>query len=157
MMGYEKDSKIISENLDKEQNRTLTSLLNLIIPASEDGKMPGASDIGFIDYINNENQLSLIQEGLIRIIDETNNQYCQEFSALSVADQLTIVNVLKRELFRFFTDLTTQVVQYYYQHNDIQKAMGLDARPPFPNGQILEEGDLSLLEAVYLRGKIYRD
>ncbi len=49
-----KDSKLISEHLDKEQNRALTSLLNLIIPASEDGKMPGASDVGFIDYINND-------------------------------------------------------------------------------------------------------
>ncbi len=152
-----KDSKIISENLDKEQNRTLTSLLNLIIPASEDGKMPGVFDIGFIDYINNENQLSLIQEGLIRIIDETNNQYCQEFSALSVAEQLTIVNVLKRKLFRFFTDLTTQVVQYYYQHDDILNAIGLDARPPFPKGYDVEEGDILLLEPVFLRGKIYLD
>ena len=152
-----KDSKLISEHLDKEQNRALTSLLNLIIPASEDGKMPGASDIVFIDYINNENQLSLIQEGLIRIIDETNNQYCQEFSALSVADQLTIVNVLKRELFRFFTDLTTQVVQCYYQHDDILKAIGLDARPPFPEGYDVEEGDILLLEPVFLRGKIYLD
>ena len=152
-----KDSKLISEHLDKEQNRTLTSLLNLIIPASEDGKMPGVFDIGFIDYINNENQLSLIQEGLIRIIDETNNQYCQEFSALSVAEQLTIVNVLKRKLFRFFTDLTTQVVQYYYQHDDILNAIGLDARPPFPKGYDVEEGDILLLEPVFLRGKIYLD
>ena len=151
------DSKLINENLDKEQKRTLTSLLNLIIPASEDGKMPGASDIGFIDYINNEKLLSLIQEGLIRIIDESNNQYGQEFSALSVAEQLEIVNGLKRVLFRFFTDLTTQVVQCYYQHDDILKAIGLDARPPFPKGYDVEEGDILLLEPVFLRGKIYRD
>ena len=152
-----KDSKLISEHLDKEQNRALTSLLNLIIPASEDGKMPGASDIGFIDYINNEKLLLLIQEGLIRIIDESNNQYGLEFSALSGAEQLVIVNGLKRELFRFFTDLTTQVVQCYYQHDDILKTIGLDARPPFPKGYDIEEGDIFLLEPVFLRGKIYLD
>jgi len=151
------NSKLISEKLDKEENRTLTSLLDLIIPASEDGKMPGASDIVFIDYTNNENLLSLIQEGLIRIIDESNNQYGQEFSALSVAEQLEIVNGLKRILLRFFTDLTTQVVQCYYQHDDILKAIGLDARPPFPKGYDVEEGDILLLEPVFLRGKIYLD
>ena len=153
----EKDNKLISENLDEEQNRTLTSLLNLIIPASEDGKMPGANDVVDFSFINNENLLSLIKEGLIRIIDESNNQYGQEFSALSVAEQLEIVNGLKRKLFRFFTDLTTQVVQYYYQHDDILKAIGLDARPPFPKGYDVEEGDILLLEPVFLRGKIYLD
>ena len=35
--------------------------------------------------------------------------------------------------------------------------IGLEARPPFPQGYLLEEGDLTLLEPVYLRGKIYRD
>jgi len=119
--------------------------------------MLGASDIVFIDYTNNENLLSLIQEGLIKIIDESNNQYGQEFSALSVTEQLEIVNGLKRVLFRFFTELTTQVVQCYYQHDDILKAIGLDARPPFPKGYEEEEGNLTLLEVVYLRGKIYRD
>jgi len=70
---------------------------------------------------------------------------------------LEIVNGLKRILLRFFTDLTTQVVQCYYQHDDILKAIGLDARPPFPKGYDVEEGDILLLEPVFLRGKIYLD
>ena len=119
--------------------------------------MPGANDIGFFSYMHNENILLFIQEGLIRIIDESHNHYSREFSALSVAEQSELVNGLKRILFRFFNNLTTQVVQCYYQHDDILKAIGLDARPPFPKGYLLEEGDLTLLEPVYLRGKIYRD
>ena len=147
----------MSDNLDKEQKRTLIALLNLIIPASEDGKMPGANDVGFLSYINNENVLSFIKEGLIRIIDESHNHYDQEFSALSDVQQSEIVNGLKRELFRFFKNLTTHVVQCYYQHDDVLKAIGLEARPPFPKGYEVEEGDILLLESVYYRGKIYRD
>ena len=143
--------------MDKEQKRTLTALLNLIIPASEDGKMPGANDVGFFSYINNENVLSFIKEGLIRIIDESHNHYDREFSALSVAQQSELVNGLKRVLFRFFKNLTTHVVQCYYQHDDVLKAIGLEARPPFPKGYEVEEGDILLLESVYYRGKIYRD
>ena len=143
--------------MDKEQKRTLTALLNLIIPASEDGKMPGANDVGFFSYINNENVLSFIKEGLIRIIDESHNHYDREFSALSVAQQSELVNGLKRVLFRFIKNLTTHVVQCYYQHDDVLKAIGLEARPPFPKGYEVEEGDILLLESVYYRGKIYRD
>ena len=52
---------------------------------------------------------------------------------------------------------TSQVDRTYYQHDDVLKAIGLEAPPPFPKGYELEEGDILLLEPVYYRGKIYRD
>ena len=52
---------------------------------------------------------------------------------------------------------TSQVDRAYYQHDDVLKAIGLEARPPFPKGYEVEEGDILLLESVYYRGKIYRD
>ena len=119
--------------------------------------MPGANDIGFFSYMHNENILLFIQEGLIRIIHESHNHYGRKFSALSVAEQSELVNGLKRVLFRFINNLTTHVVQCYYQHDDVLKAIGLEARPPFPKGYEVEEGDVLLLEPVYYRGKIYRD
>ena len=51
---------------------------------------------------------------------------------------------------------TSQVDRTYYQHDDVLKAIGLEA-PPFPKGYEVEEGDILLLESVYYRGKIYRD
>jgi hypothetical protein len=143
--------------LNKEQKRTLTALLNLIIPASEDGKMPGANDIGFFTYMQNENILLIIQEGLIKIIDESHNHYGRGFSALSVAEQSELVSGLKGILFRFINILTTHVIHCYYQYDDVLKAIGLEARPPFPKGSKVEEGDIILLEPVYYRGKCYRD
>ena len=152
-----KNKKVVSENLNEEQERTLIVLLNLFIPPSEDGKMPGAADVGFLAYIHNENILPWIKEGLINIIEESHNKYGQEFLSLSGSEQTELIDKLRRKSLQFFNRLTTQVIQCYYQHDDVLEAIGLEARPPFPQGYLLEEGDLTLLEPVYLRGKIYRD
>ena len=145
------------ENLDAEQERTLMAILNLIIPPSEDGKMPGAADVGFLAYIYNENLIPWIREGLINIIEESQNKYGQEFSVISNSGETQLINKFRRKFLKFLNRLTTQVLQCYYQHDDVLEAIGLEARPPFPKGYFLEEGDLTLLEPVYLRGKIYRE
>lgn len=151
------NNKILSENLNIEQERTLISLLNLIIPPSEDDKMPGAADVDFSTYIRNENLLSWIRDGLFSIVDESHNKFGREFSELSGSEQTQLIDSLKRRLFRFFSHLTTEIIKCYYQNNQVLKAIGLEARPPFPLGYQIAEGDLSLLEPVYKRGKIYRD
>jgi hypothetical protein len=46
-MFISEDNQLISENLGKEQKKTLTTVLNLIIPANEDYKMPSANDVDF--------------------------------------------------------------------------------------------------------------
>jgi hypothetical protein len=143
--------------LNEEQERTLNVLLNLIIPPSEDGKMPSAADVGFFAYMHNENLYSWIREGLLSIGEETHNMYGKEFSVLSGSEQTQLIDRLRRKLFRFFSNLATQVMLCYYQHDHVLEAIGLEARPPFPHGYLVADGDLTLLEAVYERGKIYRD
>ena len=152
-----KDTKFESENLDEEQERTLNVLLNLFIPPSEDGKIPGAADVGFLAYIHNENILPWIIEGLKNIIEESHNNYGQELSALSSSIQMELIDNLRRKFLQFFKHLTTLVMQCYYQHDDVLVKIGLEARPTFPEGYRIVEGDLTLLEPVYLRGKIYRE
>ena len=152
-----KDNRIEPENLNEEQSRILIALLNLIIPPSEDGKMPGASDIGFLAYIHNENHFLWIREGLLGIVEESYSKYGQGFSALSSSEQTQLIGTLRRRFFRFFNRLSFQVIQCYYQNDRVLEAIGLPIRPPFPLGYFVEEGDITLLESVYERGKIYRE
>lgn len=152
-----KASQLLSENLNKEQKKTLNTLLNLIIPPSNDGKMPSAADVGFFDYLDSNKQMPWLQEGLQKIVVESHNKYGKEFSALNGSEQTQLIDDLKRNFLQFFNRLTIQIIQCYYQNDDVLKAIGIKTHPPFPNGHLLEEGDLTLLEAVYLRGKIYRD
>jgi hypothetical protein len=148
---------IESEGLNEEQERTTGALLNLIIPPSDDGRMPGAADVGFLSYLYKENLVSWIREGLINIIEESHNLYNQEFSALSLSEQRQLIDRLRRRHFRFFSQLATEVMKCYYQNDHVLKAIGLEPRPPFPIGHLVEDGDFTLLEPVYERGKIYRD
>ena len=152
-----KDKKIASGDLNEEQARILIALLNLIIPPSEDGKMPGAADVGFFAYMHNENLFPWIEEGLRSVVEESHNKYGQEFSALSGSEQTQLIDRLRRRLFRFFSRLTIQIIQCYYQHDHVLEAIGLEVRAPFPQGYLLEEGNLTLLERVYQRGKLYRE
>ncbi len=152
-----KNRKSVSASLNEEQERMLIALLNLIIPPSEDRKMPGAADVGFFAYMHNENFFPWVREGLLSILEESHNRYGQEFSALRDSEKTQLINRLRRRHFRFFSRLTTEVIQCYYQHEQVLQAIGLEARAPFPEGYLLEEGDLTLLEPVYERGKIYRE
>ncbi len=152
----QQEYKVTSAKFDKEQEQTLIILLNMIIPPSEDGKLPGAADVGFFDYMHSEGLYSWIQEGLIRIGEESHSIYGDEFSVLPTRKQTQLINKLRRGLFRFFFNLTNAVMQCYYQDDHVLKAIGIEARPPFPDGYNVEEGDFALLEPVYLRGIMYR-
>jgi len=152
-----KEDESVSDNLTEEQERTLNALLNLIIPPSEDGKMPGAADVGFFDHMDSHEIRPWIQEGLLHVVEESQATYGKELSALNGAEQGQLIDSLRGRFRQFFNGLTTQVINCYYQHDDVLEAIGLEARPPFPNGYPVEEGDLALLEPVFLRGKIYRD
>jgi hypothetical protein len=45
----------------------------------------------------------------------------------------------------------------YYRDDRVMRAIGMEVRAPYPLGFKVEQGDLSLLEPVRLRGKKYRD
>ena len=147
------DNQLISENLDKEQKKTLTTVLNLIIPANEDDKMTSANDVGFFSYMENVNIESFIQELLNTIIDESHNNYGQEFFALSSDEQLQLINVLKRKHLRLFNSLTNHVFQCYYQYDNVLEAIGVEAQPPFPNGYFVEEGNIYYWSHYTIKGK----
>lgn len=143
--------------LNHEQERTLMALLNLIIPPSEDGKMPGAADVDFLNYLHKEGLLPSINEEILFINKVSHEVYNQEFSALVESKQKQLIDKLPNKLSKFLTWLTSQVIYCYYQDHKVLRAIGLAARPLFPEGHFLKEGDLALLEPVYERGKFYKD
>lgn len=49
------------------------------------------------------------------------------------------------------------IMQCYYRDDRVLRSLGLEARPPFPKGHTLEQGDWSLLDAVRARPKLWRD
>ena len=57
----------------------------------------------------------------------------------------------------FFPTLTFVAYVGYYQQTRIVESLGLEHRPPHPKGYEMEPSDLSLLDPVRRRGKLYRE
>lgn len=53
--------------------------------------------------------------------------------------------------------LNRVVLQCYYRDDRVVRSLGLEPRPPFPKGHVLEQGDWSLLDPVRARPKMWRD
>jgi hypothetical protein len=49
------------------------------------------------------------------------------------------------------------VLQCYYRDDRVLRALGVEPRPPYPRGRVLEQGDWSLLDAVRSRPRMWRD
>lgn len=144
--------------LNEDQKNTLDTLLKLVIPASEDGQMPSAAEVGFLEYIvgSEPDFLPHLKQCLDAIVEAAVPAYDKPFSEIDEREQETLVNKLRSSqgyLFNLFTNL---VLSCYYQHDRVMVGIGLEPRPPFPKGYQVEGGDLSLLETVRQRGEIWR-
>ena len=143
--------------MDKEKKCILNSILKMIIPPSNDGEMPCATDVDFIDYLLYENLTPWIEDGLKKIENESKKQYDCEYNNLQDSEQKQLIDNLRRTLNEYFSVLTTHVINCYYQHDIVLEKIGIEQTPPFPKGFHLSEWDISLLEPVYERGKRYRN
>lgn len=152
-----KGEPAVPARLSDEQERTLAALLNAMIPPSKDGRMPGAAEVGFVAYLESRRLIEWLQGGLAALAEASRNAQGREFWALDQAKQTAVFDGFRRRHFRFFGELCTHVIQCYYEDDRVLEAIGLEARPPFALGYVVEEGDLTLLEPVEGRGKIYRE
>ena len=57
----------------------------------------------------------------------------------------------------FLKDLALQAANRYYQDDRVLRALGMGRVHLFPKGYDVASGDLSLLDPVRKRGKLYRD
>lgn len=140
-----------------DEKRVLASVLDEIIPPSTDGKLPGAGRLGLISYINaalqNTPELrSMIVQGLSDLDSLARSRNAPGFAVLSREDKLQLLNEQA-----FVLPLTFHTYAGYYQHARVVEALGLEARPPHPKGYHMEPNDLSLLDGVRRRPKLYRE
>jgi hypothetical protein len=139
------------------QDETLVAVLDEIIPPSDDGRFPGAGQIGLAGYLdevlrNMPELRSMMVQGLSDLDDQARRRTATGFAALSRQDKLELLNQQG-----FMLPLTLHVYMGYYQHPRVVEALGLEARAPHPHGYQVEPNDLSLLDGVRRRPKLYRE
>jgi hypothetical protein len=128
----------------------LSALLDTILPASEDGRMPSAADVGFDAYLVTQGQAfaPALQVILAQLGDD--------FAALSAEARHEKVTALSGADSGLFVGLLAQVYDCYYQDERVRRAIGVVQGPVFPQGNEVVQGDLSLLDPVIENADRYR-
>ena len=145
--------------LSADQGATLDLVLNLIIAPSQDGRMPGAAEYDVLGYMIEAapSALPVLCVELDELDAAAQSQFGTSFASLALSDAQVIVEARRRADPQFMAELARQTIACYYQQDQVVVAIGMQARPPFPQGYEVRMGDLSLLEPVRARGQMYRD
>jgi hypothetical protein len=145
--------------LTPAQRETLRALLNIIVPPSADGRMPGAGELAALvrDVAGAGAAVAQLRELLARLDRDAIAQCGVAFGALDEASRVSLLDELRTRDPAPLQQLALATVTGYYQQDRVLEGLGMEARPPFPKGYQVEPGDLSMLDPVIARGRIYRD
>lgn len=145
--------------LTTEQRDVLAIVLDLIVPASADGRRPSAADVDVLGYIRTAEPGTLANLGaeLDRLDAEARERHGEGFAALDSEVRQAHVDDIRATEPGFMRTLAIQTVTCYYQDDRVLEAIGLEARPPFPKGYEVPSGDLTLLDPVRKRGRVWRE
>jgi hypothetical protein len=135
--------------LTQRQRDDLRTVAAMIIPASDEYKVPGADDAAIqADMLNTlgrdtaltaaalDHLARLAGKPLADLDQAQRDEVANEFRATGGGAAATLVRV---------------VLQCYYRDDRVLRSLGLELRAPFPQGHILADGDWSLLDPVRAR------
>jgi len=152
------NTELVNRPFTNQEKRIFLALVDMIIPASEELNIPGASDTLIFKNIiaNSAKNHQKILESLSALETLAQEKENASFANLLIDQRVRIIKIF-RETYpteaNMFENLTSQC---YYQDDRIMISLGMEPRPPYPEGFIVEQGDWSLLEPVRKREKFYR-
>lgn len=127
---------------DDAARSVAAALLDTLLPASEDGRMPSAADVGFLEH------LARFQPGYVAEFADVLRVFDAAFAVLDLPARVRRVEDFSAREPAAFGRLILRVYDCYYQDPGVRAAIGATGTPPFPRGNPLHEGDLSLLDPV---------
>ena len=138
-------------------SQLLLLIVKHLLPGSVRMSIPPA-DLREVSEINSNSMSLLAMREVFAAIDgnltEENIPDTEEGAAQEFFDYLLKDPVLYSQLTRAIAE---PLLTCYYQRPEVLLGLGLDNTAPFPQGNVLKQSDLSMLEPVYLRGSIYRE
>ena len=141
---------IVEKSLTTAQRDDLRVIAGMMIPESDEYKVPGADDATIQADIlatlgRDTKMVSAALDHVARLagkplaaLDEAKREaVATEFRASGGAPAATLARV---------------ILQCYYRDDRVLCSLGLELRAPFPKGHVLPDGDWSLLDPVKARG-----
>jgi hypothetical protein len=132
------------EIFNSEEINKLQSILKLILPSGETNMPEASLIINNLDF-NNKSHLKFA---------EASKDLCVKFEKIDNQKEL---EELKKKNFRAFSNFVNTLLIIYYSNIEVLKKLQVGSIPPFPEGNYVKEGDIYLLEQVFLKEKIYKD
>jgi len=145
-----------------DERRALACVLDLVIPRSRDGRLPGAGELGLALQIAGVAQRDAGLRGAVATAIAALEEHARRrgaagFAALAESDRLAVLKEVAAAQPGFLPGLIFHTYVAYYQDGRVLEGLGLAPQPPFPKGHVLEPFDPALLEPARRRGKLYRD
>jgi hypothetical protein len=140
--------------LTADQATALRLVAGMMIPASTAYSVPGADDDAiFADILDSLGpDAALVKQALQRLDTLAGSV----FADVDPGRRLTAAAALRAEGGPSLVALTRVIAQCYYRDDRVMLSLGMELRPPFPQGFKVEQGDWSLLDPVRARAAFYR-
>ena len=143
-----------NHDLTDDQIRDLRLLAGMIIPASAVYDVPGADDEKiFADILRS---LERDRDDVRRALSHLAAIGGCAFADLEVENRARTATAFREVGGAPLTALVRVVLLCYYRDDRVMRSLGQEARPPFPKGHVVEQGDWSLLDPVRARAPMYR-
>ncbi|HEY8153761.1 MAG TPA: hypothetical protein VII72_06495 [Myxococcota bacterium] len=133
---------------------TLASVLDELLPARDDGRLPGAGSLGLAEAVEAATGASALRPAIAAALASL---AAEGFPSLSQPERLARLQALAKQSPEVFQALLSRAYGAYYTHPSVVAALGLPPRPPFPKGYDVPATDFSVLDPVRRRAKLYRD
>jgi hypothetical protein len=142
------------KTLTQAQCDDLRAIAAMIIPASGEYNVPGADDAAIqADVIAT---LGRDSAAVSAALDHLARLAGKPLAALDADRREAVAKEFRASGGTPAATLTRVVLQCYYRDDRVLRSLGLELRPPFPQGYTLEHGDWSLLDPVKKRASTLR-
>ena len=139
----------MTDMLTRAQCNDLRTIAGLMIPASEEYKVPGADDAAVqADILKT---LGRDTRPMAAALDHLARLAGQPLAELDAAKRDAVVQEFRASGAPAAV-LARVILQCYYRDDRVLRSLGLELRAPFPKGHVLPDGDWSLLDPVKARG-----
>lgn len=142
------------------ERRTLEAVLDTLVPPDSERGLPGAGEIGMAADL--ERDLPSLRAYFANAMSELDaiaqSHGAKAFVALDAATRETALREHAERESGFVSGLLFQVYTRYYVDPRVVAALGMEARPPYPQGYDVASSDLdALLASVRAGPKRYRE
>jgi hypothetical protein len=136
-------------DLSQTQRDDLRTVAAMIVPASDEYKVPGADDPAIqADMLKTLGRdTALVAQGL----DHLARLAGKPLAALDPAKRDAVATEFRATGGPAAATLVRVVLQCYYRDDRVLRSLGLELRAPFPKGYVLPDGDWSILDPVKAR------